>query len=55
MNRPQKSLLSAFITLGLLYLLFSGRVSFISVEWGVPAILIMQFLLLKGIYNKDKK
>ncbi|MFT5388209.1 MAG: hypothetical protein ACI9F2_000571 [Lysobacterales bacterium] len=54
MKKQTKVLLSAGTTLLMLWLLFSGYVTFIPVQWGVPIVLVMQFIILNQIYKEDR-
>lgn len=54
MNKQTKAGLSAVVTIIMLWLLFSGQITFIPVQWGVLLVLVMQFILLNQIYKKDK-
>ncbi len=55
MSKQQKALLSAVVTLAMLWLLFSGRVTVVPVGIGVPIVLILQFIMLQMIYSDTKK
>ena len=52
LSTQQKALLSAIVTLVMLWLLFSGRVTVVPVQIGVPVVLILQFIMLQMIYKK---
>lgn len=54
MTKQTKAGLSAAVTIVMLWLLFSGSITFIPVQWGVLFVLLMQFILLQQIYRKDK-